>query len=219
MEDLGEPPDYNEVFAEAINNKRQIVGGAYIDPDYVTTFGPYGQRAFLWQNAGIRDLNDWTPQESGVHLYWASDINDNGVIAASGYNAQGQVHAYLLVPTEIMVDANRDGQMSSTDAQIHGLDVTTIERPYRFWLNDDDDGAAGDEGDHVPVSTPDYADGIIRSKRDLEDFARLHVDIRCAQRRIGVRCDQGGVRVARRDRGPKGKTVSRSLGRHGLRYR
>jgi Bacterial TSP3 repeat/Alpha/beta hydrolase of unknown function (DUF900) len=165
--DLGELAGCHDTYASAINNNRQIGGGGGVYP---------GDKAFLWQNQGIRDLNDWISPDSGVHLYWASDINDNGVIAASGYNAQGLVHAYLLVPTEIMVDANRDGQMSFTNAAIHSGDTTTSERPYRFWLNDDDDGAA-DEQDHIPVSTPDYADGIIRSRRDLEDFARLHVNL------------------------------------------
>jgi hypothetical protein len=77
-----------------------------------------------------------------------------------------------------MVDANRDGQMSFDDPLTRSNDQTSAEKPYRFWVNDDDDGAAGDPGEHVPASAPDYADGVIRSVRDLEDFARLHLNVR-----------------------------------------
>src|SRR6185295_8769910 len=101
--------------------------------------------------------------DSNVRLVSAPAISQNGLIAANSSNG----FAYLLVPAELMVDANRDGQMSFSDGEVHNADVTTSDKPYRFWLNDDDDGAA-DEAEHVPASNPDYGDGIIRSKRDLE---------------------------------------------------
>src|SRR5204863_5995160 len=77
----------------------------------------------------------------------------------------------------LMVDGNRDGEMSFSDANIRAADETKDDQPYRFWVNDDDDGAAGDQDDHVPPRAPDYADGAIRSIRDLEDFTRLHVNV------------------------------------------
>ena len=105
-------------------------------------------------------------------------MNDNGQIAATAhYNDGSPAHAVLLVPAELMVDGNRDGEMSFDDPSISGLDGTSEGKPYRFWVNDDDDGAAGDPGDHVPARAPDYADGIIRSIRDLEDFSRLQLNV------------------------------------------
>jgi probable HAF family extracellular repeat protein len=168
--DLGDLEGAFDTYANAINNKRQIVGGGGAYP---------GDRAFLWQNQTMHDLDKLVPADAGVHLYWASDINENGCIAASGYNAQGQTHAYLLVPVELVADFNRDGRIDDRDRN-----TVTSENPYRFWMNDDDDsGELG--GDDVPNSTyPDYATnprtglGSIDGTRDLVDFFPLFVDVR-----------------------------------------
>jgi alpha-tubulin suppressor-like RCC1 family protein len=172
--DLGALPGATDTFASGINNKKQVVGGGGTYP---------GDNAFLWQNQAVRDLNDWIQEDSDIRLYWAHDINENGCIAASGYNAQGESHAYLLVPAELMVDANRDGQMSFDDETIHGFDETAEDKPYRFWLNDDDDterdaeesGGNPTESESVPAPRPDYSLHEIVSKRNLEDFGRLWI--------------------------------------------
>ena len=112
------------------------------------------------------------------------EMNNNGAIVGTAWyvdpsipGAPGEYHAFLLVPVELMVDGNRDNEMSFADLAGHEADQTSEEKPYRFWVNDDDDGAAGNPGDHVPPRAPDYADGTIQSIRDLEDFARLHVNV------------------------------------------
>jgi hypothetical protein len=92
-------------------------------------------------------------------------------------HGQNGSYKILVISGELMVDGNRDGEMSFEDPNVHDADRTTAERPYRFWVNDDDDGAGGDPGEHIPPSAPDYADGRINSIRDLEDFARLHVNV------------------------------------------
>jgi hypothetical protein len=91
----------------------------------------------------------------------------------------GQNGSYkiVVISAELMVDANRDGEMSFDDVSVHDADQTSEDKPYRFWVNDDDDGAAGDPDEHVPPRAPDYADGTIQSIRDLEDFARLQVNL------------------------------------------
>ncbi len=86
-------------------------------------------------------------------------------------------YSLTTISADLMVDGDRDGNMSFSEGAVYVKDLTTEQRPYRFWVNDDDDGAAGDPGEHVPPSAPDYADGTIRSIRDLEDFARLHVNV------------------------------------------
>jgi probable HAF family extracellular repeat protein len=167
--DLGDLAGASDTYASAINNKKQIVGGGGTYPD---------QKAFLWQNQTMHDLNDLIPADASVYLYWASGINENGCIAASGYNADGQVHAYLLIPAEIVPDFNRDGKIDD-----HDRDIVSEANPYRFWINDDDDsGELG--GDDIPGSAfPDYqasfstgadaVDGI----RDLIDFFPVYLDI------------------------------------------
>jgi hypothetical protein len=91
----------------------------------------------------------------------------------------------ILLAAEPMVDGNRDGSMGFNDPDVHGPDATTTDRPYRFWLNDDDDTergpaeAGGDpiEAETVPAARPDYSQHAIVSKRNLEDFARLWIDM------------------------------------------
>jgi hypothetical protein len=68
-------------------------------------------------------------------------INANGMIAANGFNnvSPNGDRALLLLPVELMVDGNRDGEMSFDDAAVHDRDATTEVKPYRFWLNNDHD--------------------------------------------------------------------------------
>ena len=45
----------------------------------------------------------------------------------------------ILLQANLAVDGNRDGQMSFDDPFVRDADKTTSDKPYRFWLNDDDD--------------------------------------------------------------------------------
>ena len=121
------------------------------------------------------DLNKISGVPAGWTLERATDINNQGVITALAANpATSQSKGAILLPAELMVDANRDGRMSFTDRAIHGEDGTSEQRPYRFWINNDDDS---NEEDHPDSTQRDSADNIIQSQRDLEDFVRLHFRI------------------------------------------
>jgi hypothetical protein len=83
---------------------------------------------------------------------------------------------------EMMVDANRDGEMSFTEAAIHDKDDTTAKKPYRFWLNNDhdvyhpvdgDDNEWDDASDTATWKDCNYTS--IYTTRDLEDFTRLRI--------------------------------------------
>src|SRR5947208_10731734 len=78
--------------------------------------------------------------------------------------------------------------MSFDDPFIRDADKTTSDKPYRFWLNDDDDTELNDYGEgglptgpleqeKVPAPRPDSSLHQITSKRNLEDFARLWIDL------------------------------------------
>jgi len=54
-------------------------------------------------------------------------------------------------------------------------DKTSVDRPYIFWLNDNQDDR--EDTETVPVQIPDNADESIRTKRDLEDFQRIAIRI------------------------------------------
>jgi alpha-tubulin suppressor-like RCC1 family protein len=142
-----------------------------------------------WYPFGLEEM---IPSMDGWDYLETADLNDNGMIAGIGWytdpsnsRAEGETHAFLLVPVELMVDGNRDGEMSFDDPVIHGNDETTEEKPYRFWLNDDQDNVAigtvptsyGD-GETVPVSNPNYNDLNIRTARDLEDWTRLWISFK-----------------------------------------
>ena len=82
-----------------------------------------------------------------------------------------------LAPVEMMVDNNRDGQMSFTDPTIHDGDQQTSDMPYRFWINDNDDpwqsfpetgGKTSKDSDSPRVTCI----------ADLEDYARIWISLK-----------------------------------------
>ena len=90
-----------------------------------------------------------------------------------GYpDIDGSTLFLYLIPAGIAVDANRDGAIAFSG---ENRDTTTPESPYRFWINDDNDGSPAAEGDVIGPIFTDYQDGFMLSARDLEDFARLHL--------------------------------------------
>lgn len=120
------------------------------------------------------------PTGSPWQNFRAKTVSNNGrYIIGQANDATGVIHAVLLIKLDpiptLAVDANRDGtiKLASEDAS----DATSAVNPYRFWLNDDDDGnALNDEQEVYGGTAKDYesrGDFGIASKRDLEDFARL----------------------------------------------
>src|SRR6266481_1211963 len=94
----------------------------------------------------------------------------------------------ILLQANLAVDGNRDGQMSFDDPFVRDADKTTSDKPNRFWSNDDDDTAfdydtetgrqiGPKEEEQVPPAYSDYSLHRINSKRNLEDFARLWIDL------------------------------------------
>ena len=81
-------------------------------------------------------------------------------------------------PVDIAVDGNRDGAIQFASTQGALVDKTTANKPFRFWCNDDDDHYYGsDSKDVVPVAQPDHANNYLDNPRDLEDCARLWIDL------------------------------------------
>jgi len=84
VQDLGVLNGTGFSSAYAINNLGQVVGAS--------------GHAFLWsETAGMQDLNDLIPPDSGWLLEYAFAINDVGQITGQGL-INGETHAFLLTP-------------------------------------------------------------------------------------------------------------------------
>ena len=156
--------NFRNTGADAINDRDQIVGSG--------SFGfTGGSEPLLWQNGKLHRLNDLIGPHPDFSLVSAPAINQSGMIVANASNGE----VFLLVPDELMVDANNDGKMSFTNAAVHNKDKTKKHAPYQFWVNDD-----RDEGDtDVPVDgLLDWTKDVIDQERDLEDFSRLWISFK-----------------------------------------
>ena len=78
------------------------------------------------------------------------------------------------INVQAAVDANRDGNIAFDINGRPGPDHTTADKPYRFWINNNQDTV---DGDSVPVTTPNCDDFGINGVRDLEDLSRLHISL------------------------------------------
>ncbi len=82
--------DSTNGFAYAINASDSVVG---------TGETTNGNRAFLWREGNLLDLNDCIATNSGWILREATGINDNGQIVGWGH-VNGEIHAFLLTPNQ-----------------------------------------------------------------------------------------------------------------------
>ena len=171
------PYGYGDAYA--INDNNQIVGDSMtVDGRFVavmwqlnhnTNSAPSTNSVPSTNNAPFREITDLNDRltDTNWYVFNAVGINNDGVILAHAFNAAQEKHAVLLIPMAMAVDNNRDGQITFDAA-----DQTSADKPYRFWVNDDQDT---DAGDVVPVTSPDYGNDQIKTIRDLEDFARINI--------------------------------------------
>jgi hypothetical protein len=152
----------------AINDRDQIVG----------TGRRNGQdEAILWQNGKAFALTSLVtnPPEPGWRLFSATAISQNGLIVANAGDWSDS-EAYLLIPAELTVDADRDGEI------IMGKDTTSEQRRFRFWLNNDHDEERTVDGNDREQDdyneTPDFDNPAVPCERDLEDWARLRISFK-----------------------------------------
>ena len=107
-----------------------------------------------------------------ITVNYSNIIYDDDPESAGYPDIDGCALLLYLLPAGIAVDANRDGTIVFSGET---RDTTGPESPFRFWINDDNDGSPASEGDVIGPIFTDYQDGFMLSARDLEDFARLHL--------------------------------------------
>lgn len=92
--DLGTVGEDTSSFPAMINNSGQITGGS-CDQEM-------NCRAFLWDPAGstMVDLNELATEGSGLHMIFASWINEAGDVVGQAVNPEtGELHGFLATPT------------------------------------------------------------------------------------------------------------------------
>jgi len=128
------------------------------------------------KTTNISDLvsgSDWTD-------FKMAKMNDAGMMVGRATKG-GSEKIVLLLPVEVAVDANRDGEI-----KFDGSDKTTAEKPYQFWVNDDHDiGHTVDdtdwEEDDVNDSISNALEAGLHNRRDLEDLTRIWLDLKAIQ--------------------------------------
>jgi probable HAF family extracellular repeat protein len=83
-------------FAGAINANEQVVGSSFSNCNGDTGI----VRAFLYHDGSLFDLNALIPSNSILSLQFAHAITDRGEIAGTGVDANGNAHAFLLIPCD-----------------------------------------------------------------------------------------------------------------------
>ncbi|MEN9677001.1 MAG: hypothetical protein RIS76_2897 [Verrucomicrobiota bacterium] len=150
---------------------------------------------------------NFTAGGDGVLVFQLSEndltaANGKGIyiafIPTNGSNSYGSlISGVSLVPfsAHLAVDRDRDGVISPSSYQ----DMTTVGRPFRFWVNDDEDsGEAGDSGERDVDGTYGFryvqgprgglerrrylrsnsqSTGYVDGSRDLVDFFPVSLDI------------------------------------------
>jgi hypothetical protein len=158
--------DGRNINAAKINDYDQVVGSAELSQ---------GTEAILWQNGKAFRLNQLIGSlPIGHRLVSATAISRDGLITANTNNGD----AYLLVPLELITDHNRDGIIDDKDCG-----KVTTEKPWRFWINDDDDAGAVDGNDIPGMADSDAKDAglgtfYVDGMRDLVDFFPLYLDLK-----------------------------------------
>jgi probable HAF family extracellular repeat protein len=121
--DLTPFPGDQDGVAVANNNSGQVVGGS-------GTFC-FPNRAALWQNGTVTDLNTVIPANSGWILLQGDSINAQGQIVGIGlhnmpppFTSLSQWRAFLLTPNR---GEGEPGPARST-AELHGLVQPTLAR-------------------------------------------------------------------------------------------
>lgn len=132
----------------------------------------------LVKNQKISDTNP-KPRYTNLRAY---AMNGEGSIVALADDAIRSTNAgkslLMIVPSELVPDFNRDGKINNLDEG-----RVTEKKPWRFWVNDDDDANEYEGTDisyglkHGPTN-PDYSGNVVDGIRDIIDYFPLHIKIK-----------------------------------------
>lgn len=173
MTDLGTlGGDYSTSTAYAINDTDQIVGRSYIP-------GVGDDRAVMWENGAIIDINTLLPPDSGWVLGMAMGINDQGDIVGSG-QINGETHAFLLTtssdyPTPTFTTTNTPTATNtptptSTPTSTSTSTATSTNTPTPT-------STITNTPTHTPTITPSITPSVTPSKTPTRTPVRLYISL------------------------------------------
>lgn len=118
MTDLGTLGEDPCSLGYSINVRGQVVGISGFQQDLTGCNSGNTIRAFLWENGSMVDLNTLIPPDSPLYLTVADIINDLGEIAGTGVDANGNQHAFFLIPQEGNGNFSEDATAGAADARV-----------------------------------------------------------------------------------------------------
>ena len=106
----------------------------------------------------------------------SSELADQSIkVSCTAYDEEDKPFAsgedtvkVTIVKINMGVDGNRDTKIKFDDPE---------DKKYEFWVNNDHDVEDDGEEDDADDTTLDSSDDKITTLRDLEDFARLHIEV------------------------------------------
>jgi probable HAF family extracellular repeat protein len=120
MTDLGSVAGDGCSNANGINSRGQVVGESF-------SCSADSHHAFLWENGGPAiDLNIFVPPGSDLQLTEAQFVGERGEIAGAALLANGDFHAFLLIPDDKDEVANSESATPTTEA-----DAATVKQTPR----------------------------------------------------------------------------------------
>jgi hypothetical protein len=140
-----------------------------------------------WKRASVSfEIIGGNPNSTTLPITLLFDSSD----ARDSYGAY--IDNVLLLPVEIAA-ANDPAKPTEVPLNAANSKQTSQEKPFVWWMNDDDDGTGlGDE--RTPPTHQDFTNRRIDSSRDLEDFAPLGIYIGGRQDAIAAGTFQIGLK-------------------------
>ncbi len=133
--------------------------GVYFDKAYkVNTDGTTSTN----QNGLLSEYGEYFPFEPGRVLLTTKPMS----------NSDTNIGRCIVNVIKLELDVNHDGTI---DHSITGPDNASYLKPFVFWVNNDNDGTGVGQDIDTQGKRPDHIYQGIRSRRNLEDFARLWI--------------------------------------------
>ena len=121
--------------AWANNERSDVIGSSSAECNFAGTMSD--EHAFLWSNGRMFDLNDLVEPGADLTLVEPHYINQRGEITGNGVLPNGDLHGFLLIPSDADDDeansvSNRSTARSTAPANPHASSSLGVNRNSRL---------------------------------------------------------------------------------------